>query len=199
MAMRGKCPAARVLIAAVRWRAEGAIVERECSPLVTGSARYASRHARIGAPQRGIRALENVRARPYSLRKPIEYKEASRMTTAPETRKFEAEVAQVLHLVTHSLYSAQGNLPARAHFECVRCVRQAALRGAGQARASRRRVGSAHRYQCRCGSAHADDSRQRHRVMSARRSCREYRHDREFPVRANSSRRCPRSRRPMRT
>ena len=26
-------------------------------------------------------------------------------TTAPETRKFEAEVAQVLHLVTHSLYS----------------------------------------------------------------------------------------------
>ncbi len=27
------------------------------------------------------------------------------MTTAPETRKFEAEVAQVLHLVTHSLYS----------------------------------------------------------------------------------------------
>ena len=27
------------------------------------------------------------------------------MTTTPETRKFEAEVAQVLHLVTHSLYS----------------------------------------------------------------------------------------------
>ena len=27
------------------------------------------------------------------------------MTTATETRKFEAEVAQVLHLVTHSLYS----------------------------------------------------------------------------------------------
>ena len=27
------------------------------------------------------------------------------MTAAPETRKFEAEVAQVLHLVTHSLYS----------------------------------------------------------------------------------------------
>jgi molecular chaperone HtpG len=32
-------------------------------------------------------------------------KEASRMTAAAETRKFEAEVAQVLHLVTHSLYS----------------------------------------------------------------------------------------------
>ena len=27
------------------------------------------------------------------------------MTTTVETRKFEAEVAQVLHLVTHSLYS----------------------------------------------------------------------------------------------
>src|SRR5690606_11727545 len=27
------------------------------------------------------------------------------MSTATETRKFEAEVAQVLHLVTHSLYS----------------------------------------------------------------------------------------------
>src|SRR6476620_2144982 len=27
------------------------------------------------------------------------------MTAAAETRKFEAEVAQVLHLVTHSLYS----------------------------------------------------------------------------------------------
>ena len=27
------------------------------------------------------------------------------MTAATETRKFEAEVAQVLHLVTHSLYS----------------------------------------------------------------------------------------------
>jgi molecular chaperone HtpG len=32
-------------------------------------------------------------------------KEAVRMSTATETRKFEAEVAQVLHLVTHSLYS----------------------------------------------------------------------------------------------
>ena len=27
------------------------------------------------------------------------------MSTATETRKFEAEVSQVLHLVTHSLYS----------------------------------------------------------------------------------------------
>src|SRR5690606_6438795 len=30
---------------------------------------------------------------------------ARHVTTATETRKFEAEVAQVLHLVTHSLYS----------------------------------------------------------------------------------------------
>ena len=54
-----------------------------------------------------------------------------------QTLSFQAEVKQILHLVTHSLVLEQGDLPARADLQRVGRLRQAALRGDRQARAVR--------------------------------------------------------------
>ena len=40
-----------------------------------------------------------------------------------ETLGFQTEAKQLLHLMIHSLYSNQGNLPAGVDLQCVRCHR----------------------------------------------------------------------------
>jgi molecular chaperone HtpG len=59
--------------------------------------------AELGAAARS--ADWKCRRAPSSARQQQAYPEEFRMSSTPETRAFEAEVSQVLHLVTHSLYS----------------------------------------------------------------------------------------------
>ena len=54
--------------------------------------------------------------------------------SAPQTHAFQAEVAELLRLMVHSVYSETRHLPARADLQRVGCLRQAALRGDRRAR-----------------------------------------------------------------
>jgi molecular chaperone HtpG len=80
------------------------------------------------------------------------------------THAFQAEVKQILHLVTHSLYSNKEIFLRELVIQRLRRLRQAALRGPGQRRAVRGRAqpGSAHAVR-QAEAQDADHPRQRHR------------------------------------
>ena len=69
--------------------------------------------------------------------------------TKTESRAFEADVAKLLHMMVHSVYSEQGRLPARADLQCRRRLREAALRGDRPPGAARRRPQAAHHHRGR--------------------------------------------------
>ena len=81
-----------------------------------------------------------------------------------QTHGFQAEVRELLQLMIHSLYSHQGNLPARADLQRLGCQRPAALRGHRQARRCWPRTPELEIWiDADAASRHAHDPRQRHR------------------------------------
>ncbi len=77
------------------------------------------------------------------------------MAGEKQTLGFQAEVTQLLHLMVHSLYSEQGDLPARARLQRLGRLRQAALRVDVRRRAVRAGPGAAHPRRLRPRRPHA--------------------------------------------
>ena len=80
-----------------------------------------------------------------------------------ESRPFEADVAKLLHLMVHSVYSEKVGFSARTDLECRRRLRAAALRSHRRTGAARRGAEAAHHAHGRCRQTAADRRGQRHR------------------------------------
>ena len=70
--------------------------------------------------------------------------EENRPETARPLRTFQADVAKLLHLMVHSVYSEKSVFLRELICQCRRCLRAAALRGDRRAGAARRRPEAAH-------------------------------------------------------